>query len=152
MRVFKRTFPKGTLDLDLWVKVLRNAAPVFSLECGRSHSEGGRSMQEQHYLNMEPVTGEPTKLASILREGAMARLTAIAEVHFRQKRKLAATAKLEDAGFGGFELNDNYGFSEKALYFFFNNYELGASHAMGSTSVEIPYVEIRDLIRPGFLL
>jgi hypothetical protein len=84
----------------------------------------------------------------------MARLTAVGEVHFRQERKLAATGKLEDQGFGlpgGFALNDNYGFGEKALFFFFNDYEI-APHFMGSTSVEIPYAEIRDLIRPGFPL
>jgi len=117
-------------------------------------------MSASKYFNFDPVTGEPIKLASILKDGAMARLTAIAEVHFRQARKLTATAKLDEEGFGGvgfgwpdgrFALNDNYGFGEKALYFFFNDYEI-APHAMGATLVEIPYAEIRDLIRPEFPL
>jgi hypothetical protein len=67
------------------------------------------------------------KLASILKDGAMARLNAIAEVHFRQERKLSATGKLVDAVYnfpgGRFALNDNYGFSEKALILF-NQYEI----------------------------
>jgi hypothetical protein len=147
--------------LTLRVEVLRNA-PVFSLRCDDSSFSGGGAhpMSSSTYFNFDPVSGEPLKLGSILKEGAMARLTAIAEVHFRQARKLTATAKLDQEGFGGigfgwtdgrFALNDNYGFGEKALYFFFNDYEIGP-HAMGTTLVEIPYVEIRDLIRPEFPL
>jgi len=138
------------------VTVLRNAAPVFSLEYRELFYIGGtHPMSSTSYRNFDPGTGEPVKLASILNEGAMTRLTAIAEAHFRQARNLSATAKLDDEGFGfpggRFALNDNYGFSEKALLFFFNDYE-NAPHAMGPTPVEIPYAEIRDLIRPGFPL
>jgi hypothetical protein len=147
--------------LTLRVEVLRNAACVFTLRCDNSSFSGGlHPMSSSKYLNFDPVTGEPIKLGSILKDGAMVRLTEIAEVHFRQARKLAATARLDEEGFGGlgfgwpdgrFALNGNYGFGEKALYFFFNDYEI-APHAMGTTLVEIPYAEIRDLIRPEFPL
>jgi hypothetical protein len=140
-----------------WVKVLRTAPPVFSLECNAyDYTSGGvHGLYGTEYLNFDPVTGERVKLASILKDGAMAQLTAIAEVHFRGEQQLAATAKLEDKGFtfpgGRFALNDNYGFGEKALLFLFNPYEIGP-YFMGATLVEIPYTEIRDLIRPGFPL
>lgn len=134
------------------VTVLRNAAPVFSLECFEySYIGGTHGLSGTQYLNFDPATGEPVKLASVLKEGTLDRLTVIAEVHFRQERKLAAAAKLEDKGFsfpgGRFALNDNYGFGETALRFFFNAYEI-APYFMGSTLVEIPYAEIRGLIRP----
>ena len=142
-------------SLTLSVMVMRNAAPVFSLACTTlSSGDGGHQLFGSHYLNFDPVTGEPIKLASILKEDTLPRLTAIAEVHFRKERKLAATAKLEDEGFnfpGGFALNDNYGFGEKTLVFFFNPYEI-APGSMGPQDVEIPYAEIRDLIRPEFPL
>jgi Protein of unknown function (DUF3298) len=142
-------------SLTVSVKVLRNAAPVFSLGCSQlSAGGGGHQLSDMRYLNFDPLTGEPIKLVSILKEGALARLTAIAEVHFRKERDLAATATLGDAGFNfpsGFALNDNYGFGEKALVFFFNPYEI-APAAMGPQEVEIPYAEIRDLLRPGFSL
>jgi len=141
--------------LSRWVTVLRTAAPVLSLGCSETRSGGAHPIFGAQYLNFDPATGEPIKLVSILKDGAMAQLTAIAEAHFRQERKLAATAKLEDEGFtfpgGRFALNDNYGFGEKALLFFFNEYEI-ASHSMGPTSVEIPYSEIRELVRPEFPL
>jgi hypothetical protein len=138
------------------VKALHSAAPVLSLECSEySYTGGVHGMSGTHYLNFDPATGEPVKLASILKDGASARLNAIAEAHFRKARKLTATANLGDQGFdfpgGHFALNDNYGFGEKALLFFFNDYEI-APHGMGTTLVEIPYTEIRDLIRPGFPL
>jgi hypothetical protein len=154
---FQKDHPSARSSmLSRSVTVLRNEAPVFSLECGESSYIGGvHATSATSYLNFDPVTGEPVKLSSILKDGAMARLTAIAEVHFRQARKLSETAKLDDEGFGfpggRFALNDNYGFSEKALLFFFNHYEI-APYAMGSTLVEIPYAEIRDLIRPRFPL
>ncbi|MGA9058295.1 MAG: SUMF1/EgtB/PvdO family nonheme iron enzyme [Terriglobia bacterium] len=141
--------------LSRWVTVLRTAAPVLSLGCSEISSGGAHPISSAEYLNFDPATGEPIKLVSILKDGAMARLTAIAETHFRQKRKLAANAKLEDEGFtfpgGRFELNDNYGFGEKALLFLFNENEIAPGY-MGPTLVEIPYSEIRDLIRPEFPL
>lgn len=142
-------------SLARWVTVLRTAAPVLSLECRETRSGGAHPTSSARYLNFDPATGEPIKLVSILKDGARARLTAIAETHFRQERKLAANAKLEDEGFtfpgGRFALNDNYAFGEKALLFLFNEYEI-ASYSMGPTLVEIPYSEIRDLIRPEFPL
>jgi hypothetical protein len=143
--------PSGS---NVSVNMIRNAAPVFSVACATTSYGGAHPNFTIHYLNLDPVTGGPIKLASILKEGALARLTAIAEVHFREERELAPTAKLGDEGFdfpGGFALNDNYGFSEKALVFAFNPYEI-ASGGMGATLVEIPYAEIRDLIRLEFPL
>ncbi len=142
-------------SLSRWMKVLRTAAPVLSLECSETSTGGAHPLFDRRYLNFDPVTGEPIKLVSILKDGAMARLSAIAEAHFRQERKLAANANLEDEGFtfpgGRFALNDNYAFGEKALLFFFNEYEI-ASYRTAPTLVEIPYSEIRDLIRPEFPL
>jgi hypothetical protein len=149
------------LDERTWMltkraRVLRNAAPIFGVECSEySFTGGAHGLSGTSYLNLDPATGEPIKLASVLKDGAMARLTEIAEVHFRQGRKLSATGKLADAGFqfsgGRFALNDNYGFGETALLFYYQHYEI-SYYAMGSTLVEIPYAEIRDLIRPEFPL
>jgi hypothetical protein len=147
------TFPSGSpWTLFRSVKVLRSAAPVFSLRCDEYVFSGGaHGADDTRYLNFDPATGQVIKLSAVLKDGSMARLTAIAEVHFRQERKLSPTANVEDENFtfpgGHFTLNDNYGFGEKALLFFFNNYEI-ADHAHGTTLVEIPYAEIRDLIRP----
>jgi hypothetical protein len=137
----------GPVSLAVSVNVMRNAAPVFSLTCSTlSTLSTGRQSAAVGYLNFDPVTGEPIKLASILKEGAMARLTAIAEIHFRKERK-AGTLDFDLPD--GFALNDNYGFGKEELYFHYvpDNIE---SYVSGSQDVEIPYAEIRDLFRPEF--
>jgi hypothetical protein len=102
------------------------------------------------YLNFDSATAEPVKLSSILKDGSMAKLTAIAETHFRKEQKLGATGALEGFTFphGRFELNDNYGIGEDRLVFLFNRYEI-APYYMGEVRVEIPYDEIGGLLRPG---
>jgi hypothetical protein len=47
-------------------------------------------------------------------------------------------------------LSDNYGFTGTSLLFFYNDYEV-EPRSMGATNLEIPHVEIRSLLRPGFI-
>ena len=133
------------------VAVLRATPPVFSVECyEESFTGGAHPGHEARYLNFDAATGEPVKLPAILKDGSIPKLTAIAETHFRRERKLGATADLEGFTFphGRFELNDNYGFGEDRLVFLFNRYEI-APYYLGEIKIEIPYDEIRDLLRPG---
>jgi Protein of unknown function (DUF3298) len=141
-------------SLDIWVKAVHTSAPVLSFEFGtESYTGQPHAYHALWYLNLDPETGKPVKLESMLVEGALARLTEIAERHFREERELSPTADLKEAGFeredGHFHLNENYGFGEKSLTFFYNEYEI-APYSMGSTDVEIPYGEILELLRPGF--
>jgi Tol biopolymer transport system component len=147
---------RGSTGVSWWlsrsVKVLR-ATTVFSVECTWEDFSGqAHPFFETHYLNLDAATGGNVPLTSILKDGSMARLMAIAETHFRKERKLSPADDLAQQGFNfpnnRFQLNDNYGVRETALVFFFNPYEV-ASHAMGWTRIEIPYDEIRYLLRPG---
>lgn len=136
--------------LDKTVKVLRVTPPVISLEGTESSYAGGaHGSFDVIFLNFDPSTGAPLKLDSIIRPGALPRLTAIAEVYFRKARRLSPTADLTKEGFwfkdGKFQLNDNFGLTDKELIFQYNNYEV-APYAWGPTRVVIPLVEIRDLL------
>jgi hypothetical protein len=137
------------------VKVLGPTPPVFSLEYWEESCTGGAHPDSSTlYLNIDAETGEPVTLAAVLKEGSMPRLTQIAETHFRVVRKLTPTADLKEAYFdfpnNRFRLNDTYGFTGKSLLFFYNYYEVGP-RSNGTTEVEIPYTEIRDLLRPGLI-
>lgn len=137
------------------VKVLRTTPPVVSLELseesyyGGAHPNGGLI-----HMNFDALTGEPIKLASIVKDGWMPALTATAEVYFRKAREIGPTANLKDAGFwfqdGRFKLNDNFALTENGLRFEYNVYEI-APRSMGDTSIEIPLIEIRALLRPEFV-
>jgi len=140
--------------LSKTVKVSRNSPPAISLEYSEwSFTGGAHGNFATTYLNFDAVTGEPLKLGSIVNPGSMARLTAIAEAHFRKQRELAADASLKSAGFwfpeGRFQLSPIFGLSEKELIFQYNIYDV-APYAMGPTTVTIPLTEIRALLRPAF--
>jgi hypothetical protein len=133
------------------VRPLRITPPVVSLECSESFFFGGaHGSFATTYLNFDPATGARVMLDGLLDPGSLGRLTAIAEAHFRQERKLSATADLKQEGFtfeeGRFQLSEVYGFSASALIFVYNIYDI-APYSMGPTEVRIPYAEIRDLLK-----
>ncbi len=140
--------------LSKTVKVSRDSPPAISLQYSEwSFTGGAHGNFATTYLNFDAATGEPLKLASIVNPGSMARLTAIAEVHFRKQRELAPDASLKAAGFwfpeGRFQLSPIFGLSEKDLIFQYNIYDV-APYSMGPTTVTIPLTEVRGLLRPAF--
>uniref|UniRef100_Q01Y42 DUF3298 domain-containing protein n=1 Tax=Solibacter usitatus (strain Ellin6076) TaxID=234267 RepID=Q01Y42_SOLUE len=147
---FATDYQKGSLSKS--VKVSRASPPAISLEYSESSYTGGAHGNfATVYLNFEAATGETLKLASIVKAGSTARLTAIAEAHFRKQRELAPDASLKAAGFwfpeGRFQLSPIFGLSEKELIFQYNLYDV-APYSMGPTTVTIPFSEIRGLLRP----
>lgn len=135
--------------------VLLNNTAVFSVQMRTEQFTGGAHPNSYRvYLNFRPQTGELLNLGAILKQGGGAQLTAIAEKHFREARKLAPDADLRKAGFdfkdGNFVLTENFGLTPDALLFYYNNYDI-AAYYFGPTEVKIPYSEIRDVLRPEFL-
>ena len=134
------------------VGVPRAAPPVFGVECYREGYVGGaHPIHETKDLNFDSATGDPVKLTLILEDGSMPALTVNAEKYFRKEKELGPNDDLSGFAFphGHFELNDNYGIGDKSLLFCFNEYEIDSSMA-GPTRLDIPYSEIRDLLRPDF--
>ncbi len=146
--------PMGTRwSLEKTVKVLRATPPVISLECSEwSFTGGAHGNSATSYLNFNAATGGTVNLSDILKQGALPKLTEVAEAHFRKKRNLAPDADLKKEGFiffkdNRFVLNGNFGIGETALRFTFNPYEV-APYAWGPTEFEIPFSAIRGLLRP----
>jgi len=141
-------------SLDTGAKVLRNRPPVFSLQYSSDSFAGGaHGNANVWYLNLDTANGRRLALADVLVEGAVPRLTAISERYFRKERELSPNADLKAAGFwwpdGRFHLNENFGIQDQSLVFFYNQYEI-ASYADGPTEIEIPFREIRELLRPEY--
>jgi hypothetical protein len=137
--------------LSKTVRVLRDAGPVFSLECESwSFTGGAHPLAGKTYLNFDPATGEKLTLASVLNEGTIPKLRAIAEKHFRTERGVAADADLSEAGFhfpdDRFALNDNYGIGTDSLMFYYAPYEI-APYVYGPTEIRIPFSEFRELLQ-----
>ncbi|NJK29927.1 MAG: DUF3298 domain-containing protein [Acaryochloris sp. SU_5_25] len=88
-------------------------------------------------------------------KGYAPKLNTIAEKHFRQVRKLAANESLNRAGFwfekDQFQVNANFAIAPQGLILFFNPYEIGP-YVLGSTEIQIPYIELQTLIKDKTLL
>lgn len=147
-----------SFTMNWWLRVslrlLRRTENLISLECeAAGYSGGAHGQANTRYLNLDPHSGQPIGLEAILKGGSLARLNSIAEVHFREVRKLGRDADLFQAGFtftdNKFELNENFGVSRKALLFHYDAYEI-SSYATGPTDIAIPWPEIAGRLRPEF--
>jgi hypothetical protein len=146
--------PRGVQwALERKIKILRATPPMISLESSEFGFTGGaHPYSGTTYLNFNTATGKPVQLSDILKDGALPKLTEVAEGYFRRERNLAPDADLKEEGFSFFKdnrfaLNENFGIGEDALVFTFNAYEV-APYAWGPTEFAIPFSVIRDLLRP----
>jgi uncharacterized protein DUF3298 len=134
------------------VTIFRHTPPILSFRCDADEDEGGaHPFGTTLFINFESSTGEIVTIKDLLKEGALPKLQSIAEARFRSDHRLSATESLSEQSYNfpndRFRLNDNVGIGERNLVFFFNTYEIGPG-AMGSTEITIPYVFVRDLLKP----
>jgi hypothetical protein len=88
------------------------------------------------------------ELTDVVEAEKIETLRQIAERHFRNVENLSDTTSLATDYFftdGIFVLNDNFGFTENNLMFYYNEYEI-KPYVKGSTTVEIPYTEIVEIL------
>jgi hypothetical protein len=100
--------------------------------------------------NFDSSTDTRLNLADILMDGALPRLTTAAEAAFRKDKHLGPQDDLKTRfNFPeGFRLPAQFGIGKHSLLFTYNLYEIGG-YAQGETTIELPYPEIRDLLKPG---
>ncbi len=114
---------------------------------GGAHPNSGRE-----YLNLRPKTGEEVALKELIQDGSMPQLLAAVEKHFRAVRSIDTEQSLSVAGFtfpeNRFELPKTWGISTHGLVFHYNAYEV-APYAMGPTTVEVPWPDLKGIVRPG---
>lgn len=106
----------------------------------------GNGYAEFNLISKE--TGKILTLSDIVNDESA--FTKIAEEYFRIERELADTADLDNEGywFSGnkFACNDNFYFKDDAIFFFFNSYEI-APYVFGTTEIEIPLSDVKNLLK-----
>lgn len=113
---------------------------------GGAHGHSVAIWNNYDLQNMRKIT-----IQDLLDEQHLPTLTAIAEQKFRAAEGLAADSPLDKDFFfidGIFALNDNFGFTEKDLIFYYNEYEI-KPYAQGSTTIRISYEELADILNPS---
>ncbi len=136
---------EGTSNVNVLNDTLISLALEESYYTGGAHGSGGK-----YFLNFDPRTGEMYQLDDFFMEGYELALNTAGEKVFRKERELAETDDLQENYFefpdNKFRLNDNFGFSNKGITFYFNSYEI-APYAAGPTEIFIPFSEISSWLR-----
>jgi hypothetical protein len=152
---FKRDEPERKdvfFTLDSKVNVLRQDSSLVNLEyTGYQYSGGAHGSTFTRYINWDVLGRKKIELESLFKPGFEAELNKVAERIFRKQENLTATASLKDNYFfkdDKFALNKNFLITPIGLKFLYNQYEI-KPYAAGQTSLEVPYEQIKTLLRPG---
>lgn len=144
-----------TWFLDIRTKVLRQQKGYVALQTDFvSYMGGAHPNSVFSYLNYDPVNQQEILLDSLILPGSMDKLNSIAEVIFRKNEKLAPGSSLKEGYFfenDRFSLNRNFTITEKGLQFLYNPYEIKA-YVYGTTTLVIPFSELKDIARPNSLI
>lgn len=154
----KKEFPDfpGGYELERGVEVPYSNDKLVCVKFNEySYFGGAHPNSVMFYTNIDLQTGKTIKLEELFVDGYKDELNKIAEKYFRKERELKPGEDLEQAGFwfkeNKFSVNENFAITETGLDFFFNDYEV-TSHAAGPTLIEIPYPELKSIIKPsGFI-
>ncbi len=106
------------------------------------------------YFNYNPKTKQTITLDSLIKADGMPKLRAVAEKIFRKNEKLSANASLSEGYFfanGVFSLAETFTVTKEGLKFLYNPYEIKA-YAAGTTTLIVPFTEIKDILKPGSIL
>lgn len=145
----------GAWFLDDQTKVLVSQPDYLCLEHSNvSYAGGAHPNSAMVFWNFDPKTLKEITLESLIKEGSLPELNAIAEKIFRKNEKLSPTASLKDTYFfekDTFALNRNFTITKEGLKFLYNPYEIKA-YAYGSTELLIPFSELKAVAKPNTLL
>lgn len=145
----------GAWFLDDQTKVLVSQPDYLCLEHSNvSYAGGAHPNSAMIFWNFDPKTLKEITLESLIKEGGLPELNAIAEKIFRKNEKLSPSASLKDSYFfekDTFSLNRNFTITKEGLKFLYNPYEIKA-YAYGNTELLIPFSELKAVAKPNTLL
>ena len=138
--------------LSAKVYVVRQDSSLLTLQFSEEGYFGGaHGNMSTTFLNWNTKSAKKITLNDILADGYEEQLNQIAETIFRKDEKLTPTAPLSPDYFfdkGKFKLNNNFMITPLGLRFLYNEYEI-KPYSAGQTGLNIPYSEIRSLLRPN---
>jgi len=155
---FKSAYSEYTEDMPRWIweeqystHVLYNNNNIISIKLSVfGYTGGAHPYGYLDYLNFDIITGDKIELTDIFKTNYKDKLDSIAEIIFREYYGFSDDESLSELGFdfddNKFTLNNNFSINDNGLYFYYNQYEI-ACYAAGTFAVEIPYINIKDLIK-----
>ena len=144
-----------TWFLDIATKVIHQQKAYLAMQTKFvSYVGGAHPNSVFSYLNYDPISGKEILLDSLILPGSWNKLNTIAEKIFRKNEKLSATSSLKDGYFFKddiFALNQNFTITDEGLQFMYNPYEIKA-YVYGTTTLVIPFSELKEIARPNSLI
>lgn len=112
---------------------------------------GMHPVSMEYYYVYDRATFKRIRLEDLFVKDFDQKLLLIAEKHFRKQEGLKPADKLDDVNGYFFEnekflLNDNFTLTPTGIKFLYNVYEI-KSYAAGVTELEIPYGELKDILK-----
>lgn len=139
-------------SLNSQASVIRQDSTLITLELSGYEFKGGaHGLTLTRFINWDTRQHKNLQLNDVFVEGYEPKLNAIAEKVFRKEELLSDSASLSQDYFfkgGKFSLNNNFSFTPLGIRFLYNVYEI-KPYAAGQTSIEIPYNQLKKLLRPG---
>ncbi|MEZ2334817.1 DUF3298 domain-containing protein [Mucilaginibacter sp. RCC_168] len=151
---FKKTDPRTEMffELNSYAKVLLQDSSFTAIEVGGYTYQGGaHGGSATFFINWDTKANKNLVRDDIFNAGYQDKLKKIGEAIFRKDEKLSDTASLANNYFfkdDKFALNDNFLITPFGLKFFYNQYEI-KPYAAGTTTLVIPYSQIKSLLRPN---
>jgi len=149
-------YESGSYFTEKNVKIRFSSPDIVAMEFkGKEYTGGAHPNYYTELSNFKTKDGSKISLAELFQADSLPKLTAIAEKHFRDNQKIPSDKTLKETGYffdtGVFKLPDNFSISSTGITFLFNPYE-AAPYALGDISFDVPYEELKDILKPEGLI
>jgi len=136
--------------LERKINLINLSQNILTLSSEETIYTGGANTEYNfNYINFDTDDGKIVSLGDIIKKEKMKKLISVAEINFRNFKKIPKDISLESAGFwfndNIFQLNENFMISDSGLVFLYNLYEI-APRSEGITKLLIPANEVRDFL------
>jgi hypothetical protein len=133
--------------MGLTIQRINETPDIITLQLTHDASGGAHPNEEIHFINWDKKHDKNIALDDIMKANYEDKLNNIAEKIFRNEEGLSITDTLSAYQFedGVFALNNNFAITDTSLSFFYNTYEI-QSYMQGTTTIDIPYKDIKRLI------
>lgn len=139
--------PLHTWFMDQRCEVMLNVPRFITLRNKlSSYSGGAHGIELNLWFNYDIVDRRLLTISDIVNDTN--RLKTIAEHYFKEHENLSQNQPYNEEYFfeeGQFVLADNFGFTKEGIVFHYNPYEI-KSYAQGSTTIVIPYEELKNIL------
>ncbi|MBE2280732.1 MAG: DUF3298 domain-containing protein [Ignavibacteriaceae bacterium] len=142
-------------DIEITVNEQIDMHGVVSVEGNAYMNTGGAHPNTLvTLLSFDKKTGKIVTINDLIDPSKVEDFRKVVEKYFRLQNKLSATENLEEAGFwltdNKFAIPEEFNLTSNGIRFYINTYDI-APYVMGAFEIDVPYNEIKDLLKSGSL-